>query len=135
VITALWIAGIYFTAVDLRSHRIPNKSLFVFSLALLVIARAQSLPIYFTSALIALIVGTLLSIFAGLGFGDVKLLTILSLFVVAPTRLDVAQFLFGLTMASAIALIFATLRAGKFHGSIPMAPSIFAGAILCASLT
>lgn len=135
MVTALWIAGIYFTAVDIRSHRIPNKVLLVFSLVLLIIAREQSLQIHFTFALITLIVGTLLSIFAGLGFGDVKLLTILSLFIVAPTRLDFAQFLFGLTIASAITLFFAALRAGKFQGSIPMAPSIFAGAILCASLT
>ena len=135
MITSLWIAGIYFTIVDLRSHRIPNKALLVFSLSLLVIAIVENLQIHFTSGLIALVVGTLLSIFAGLGFGDVKLLTILSLFVVAPTRLDLAQFLFGLTIASTLALIFAALRAGKFRGSIPMAPSIFAGAILCASLT
>lgn len=135
MVTALWISGIYFTAVDLRSHRIPNKALLVFSLGLLFFAKAQSLQIHFTFALITLIVGTLLSIFAGLGFGDVKLLTILSLFVVAPTRLDLVQFLFGLTIASAIALVFTAVRAGKFQGSIPMAPSIFAGAILCASLT
>ena len=135
MITSLWIAGIYFTIVDFRSHRIPNKALLVFSLSLLVIAIVENLQIHFTSGLIALVVGTLLSIFAGLGFGDVKLLTILSLFVVAPTRLDLAEFLFGLTIASTLALIFAALRAGKFRGSIPMAPSIFAGAILCASLT
>lgn len=135
MITALWIAGAYFAFVDIRSHRIPNKSLLLFSMVLLIIAMLDDRAVHFTSALIALVLGTVLSIFAGLGFGDVKLITILALFVIAPTRMDLAQFLFGFAIAATLLLIFTVIRRGKFYDSIPMAPSIFAGAILCASLT
>ena len=135
MVIALWIAGVYFSLVDFSSHRIPNKALLVFFSALLIIAMVQNLQIYFTCALVALGVGTSLSVFAGLGFGDVKLMTIIALFAVAPTRLDLAQFFFGLTIASMVSLIFVAVRAGNLRSSIPMAPSIFAGAILCATLT
>jgi Flp pilus assembly protein protease CpaA len=135
VLIALWLAGVYFSLVDFRSHRIPNKALFVFFSALLIIAMVQNRQIYFSYAIIALILGTSLSVFAGLGFGDVKLLTIIALFVVAPTRLDIAQFFFGLTIASMVTLILVAVRAGNLRSSIPIAPSIFAGAILSATLT
>lgn len=95
----------------------------------------QNRQVYFSCAIIALILGTSLSVFAGLGFGDVKLLTIIALFVVAPTRLDIAQFFFGLTIASMVTLILVAVRAGNLRSSIPIAPSIFAGAILSATLT
>ena len=135
MLIALWLAGVYFSLVDFRSHRIPNKALFVFFSALLIIAMVQNRQIYFSYAIIALILGTSLSVFAGLGFGDVKLLTIIALFVVAPTRLDIAQFFFGLTIASMVTLILVAVRAGNLRSSIPIAPSIFAGAILSATLT
>jgi hypothetical protein len=54
---------------------------------------------------------------------------------VAPTRLDIAQFFFGLTIASMVTLILVAVRAGNLRSSIPIAPSIFAGAILSATLT
>lgn len=104
-------------------------------MVLLIIAMLDDRAIHFASALIALVLGTVLSIFAGLGFGDVKLIAILALFVIAPTKMDLAQFLFGFAITATLLLIFTVIRRGKFYESIPMAPSIFAGAILCASLT
>ncbi len=135
MILALWISGLYFAFVDVRTHRIPNRSLLVLILILLAFAIRAGKDLFFVSALIALLLGTALSVFAGLGFGDVKLLTILSFFVIAPTRQDFLLFLSGVAIASALALIVALLRGGKSSDSIAMAPSIFAGAILCASLT
>jgi prepilin peptidase CpaA len=135
MLLALWISGLYFAFIDVRTHRIPNRSLLVLILILLGFAIHTGKDLFFVSALISLLLGTALSVFAGLGFGDVKLLTILSFFVIAPTRQDLLLFLSGVAIASALALIVALLRGGKSSDSIAMAPSIFAGAILCASLT
>jgi Flp pilus assembly protein protease CpaA len=135
MLIALIFSGIYFSWVDIKTHRIPNKSLAILLLVLFAISLFSKDGIYFTSAAIFIFAGTLLSVFAGLGFGDVKLLTLLSLFVIAPTRHDFELFLFGAACTAAIALALARSRGRKSSDAIAMAPSIFAGAILCASLT
>lgn len=89
---------------------------------------------YFLSSLLALLVGTLLSFFAGLGFGDVKLLAILSLFFLPADLEELSQFIAGISFSSGLLIAITLFRGGNSKDPMAFAPCIFAGAILCASL-
>ena len=135
MLATICIAGLYFSFVDLKSHRIPNRSLLILSVILLSIEIFTGQGIHFKSAAIALTVGTALSIFAGVGFGDVKLIFVLTLFVITPTQTGVELFLVGIAITSVVSLAVTLFRGGKSADPVALAPSIFMGAILCASFT
>lgn len=139
----LLVAGIHFSIIDIKSHRISNISLIYLTLILLIFSLGTGHDLYFESALIAFVVGIFFSFVAGLGFGDVKLLAILVLFTLSPEVAEVKQFVLGLLLSTVILLLSAVLvsaknqrrmpsMAGKF---MPFAPCIFAGSILCTSFS
>lgn len=121
-----WIA-----LVDLRTHRITNRALMVLAIASLVTTDLKRYTWFdhFFSTMIVLFVAIFLSVFCGLGMGDVKLLGILAIFVL-PTQAD-TYLIFLLTVAVAASAHAIFLSGGVLRKSlqIPLAPAILCGTI------
>jgi Flp pilus assembly protein protease CpaA len=121
-----WIA-----LVDLRTHRIPNRAVAILGITSLITIDVRSFAFreHFYITVIVLSVAIFLSIFCGLGMGDVKLLGVLALSVL-PSQADTYMiFLFTVAVtASAHAII---LSRGALCKSlqIPLAPAILCGTI------
>jgi len=127
VLTILaWIA-----LVDLRNHLITNKSVMVLAIASLATTDLQSYTFrdHLYVVIFVLSVAIFLSIFCGLGMGDVKLLGVLAIFVL-PTQAD-AYLIFLLTVAVTASTHALFLSRGDFRKSlqIPLAPAILCGSI------
>ena len=122
-----WIA-----LVDLRTHRIPNRALLILVIASLVTTDVRSFTfhdhLYMT--VIVLSVAIFLSIFCGLGMGDVKLLGVLAIFVL-PSQAD-TYMIFLLTVAVTASAHALFLSRGDLRKSlqIPLAPAILCGTIV-----
>jgi Flp pilus assembly protein protease CpaA len=84
---------------------------------------------HFYMTMIVLFVANFLSIFCGLGMGDVKLLGVLAMFVLPPKAATYEIFLFTVAVIAMVHAIF--LSRGNFRKSlqIPLAPAIFCGTI------
>ena len=122
-----WIA-----LTDARTHRIPNRELLI-----LVIASVASLHFedysvrnHLHISIVVISGSILLSYFCGLGMGDVKLLAVLSLFVLPPYFVSYQIFLLVVTL-TALAYSIITSR-GDFRKSVqvPLAPAIFLGILI-----
>jgi Flp pilus assembly protein protease CpaA len=127
VLTILaWIA-----LVDLRTHLITNKSVMVLAIASLATTDLQSYTFrdHLFVVIFVLSVSIFLSIFCGLGMGDVKLLGVLAIFVL-PTQAD-AYLIFLLTVAVTASTHAIFLFRGDLRKSlqIPLAPAILCGSI------
>ena len=122
-----WIA-----LIDARSHRIPNREILI-----LVIASVVTLDFEDYSArnhlhisIVVISVGILLSYFCGLGMGDVKLLAVLSYFVLPPY---IASYQIFLSVVTLTALAYSIIISrGDFRKSVqvPLAPAIFLGTLI-----
>jgi Flp pilus assembly protein protease CpaA len=126
VLILAWIS-----LVDLRTHRITNKAVMVLAIASLATTAANSFTYrdHFFMAIIVLLVAILLSVFCGLGMGDVKLLGVLAMLVLPPQAATYKIFLFTIAVTAMAHAIF--LSQGDFRRSlqIPLAPAIFCGTI------
>ena len=126
VLILAWIS-----LVDLRTHRITNKAVMVLAIASLATTVANSFTYrdHFFMAIIVLLVAILLSVFCGLGMGDVKLLGVLAMLVLPPQAATYMIFLFTIAVTAMAHAIF--LSQGDFRRSlqIPLAPAIFCGTI------
>jgi len=121
----------YIALIDLRTHRIPNREVLVLSIVSLasVIASGYSFRSHFLPTLIVLVLSGLLSVFCGLGMGDVKLLGVLAIFVLPPETASYKNFLFTVAITATVHAIF--LSRGDLRRSlqIPLAPAILCGTI------
>jgi Flp pilus assembly protein protease CpaA len=121
----------YIALIDLRTHRIPNREVLVLSIVSLtsVIASGYSFRSHFLSTLIVLLLSGLLSVFCGLGMGDVKVLGVLAIFVLPPETASYKIFLFTVAITATVHAIF--LSRGDLRRSlqIPLAPAILCGTI------
>ena len=121
-----WIA-----LVDLRSRRITNRAVMVLAIASLATTAANSFTFrdHFYMTMIVLFVALFLSIFCGLGMGDVKLLGVLAMFVLPSQAATYEIFLFTVAVTAMAHAIF--LSGGEFRKSlqIPLAPAILCGTI------
>ena len=121
-----WIA-----LVDIRSHRIPNRAVLILAIVSLVTIDVRSFTFHdhFYMTVIVLSVAIFLSIFCGLGMGDVKLLGVLAIFVL-PSQAD-TYIIFLLTVAVTASAHALFLSRGDLRKSlqIPLAPAIFCGTI------
>ena len=121
-----WIA-----LVDVRTHRIPNRTVLILAITSLATIdfRSFSFRDHFYVTIIVLSVAISLSIFCGLGMGDVKLLAVLAIFVL-PTHAGVYTiFLVTVALTASTHAIF--LSRGDLRKSlqIPLAPAILCGTI------
>ena len=122
-----WIA-----VIDARTHRISNKAVAALAVTGLATVDVQSFDVgrQLKAAMIVLVIGLLLSIFCGVGMGDVKLIVVLALFLLPPELATYQRFsLVVCLFAFAYALY---LSRGKIRQSvkIPLAPAIFVGTII-----
>ena len=122
-----WIA-----VIDARTHRIANKAVAALAVTGLATVDAQNFDVgrQLKAAMIVLVIGLLLSIFCGVGMGDVKLIGVLALFLLPPELAIYQRFsLIVCLFAFAYALY---LSRGKIRQSvkIPLAPAIFFGTII-----
>ncbi len=121
-----WIA-----LVDLRTHRIPNREVLILALASLVTTDVKSFASrdHLYVSIIVISITIFLSIFCGLGMGDVKLLGVLAIFVLPWQANTYMIFLVTVAVTASAHAIF--LSRGDLRKSlqIPLAPAIFCGTI------
>ena len=121
-----WIA-----LVDLRNHRIANSAVLILGIASLIAIDVRSFAFrdHFYMTIVVLFLAILLSIFCGLGMGDVKLLGVLAIFVLPSEADSYVIFLLVVAVTASAHAIF--LSRGELRKSlqIPLAPAIFCGTI------
>ena len=122
-----WIA-----VTDARTHRIANKAVVTLAVTGLVTLDIKNFDVgsQLQAAMSVLVIGLLLSIFCGIGMGDVKLIVVLALFLLPP---DLAMYRRFSLIVCLFAFAYALyLSRGKFRDSvkIPLAPAIFFGTII-----
>jgi len=117
--------------VDAKTHRIPNRQVLILSISAFftAVAEGYSFQEHLMASLIVLLFSGLLSIFCGLGLGDVKLLGVLAMFVLPA---EASTYKIFLVIAAITALLHAVfLSQGDLRKSlqIPLAPAILCGTI------
>lgn len=125
-VVLLLLFGIPISAIDLRTHRIPNRSLVAFALASMIGIFLSDSDGIFGRAIFALLTGfisLLCHLLTGraIGMGDIKLIACLSLLVGALSIL-----LNALIFATIFALIWRLKDRAK---RVPMAPWLFIGTL------
>jgi len=126
-----WIA-----LTDSRTHRIPNRLLFILGIASLVTANFEGYPLrnHLQAFIVVISAAIFLSYFCGLGMGDLKLLAILSFFVLPP---HLASYQIFLSVVTLTALAYSIIISrGDFAKSVqvPLAPAIFLGTLIAANV-
>jgi len=122
-----WIA-----LVDVRTHRITNKSVLLLAIISLITLDTShsNLGSQAFASLVVLILTLVLALFCGLGMGDVKLIAVLALFVLPPHAASYQIFIFSVSLS---ALIYALcISRGELRTliQIPLAPAIMFGTII-----
>jgi len=131
MLIALVLISLYISFQDVLHHRISNRVLFlslIFLLSLSVLTQRDLHPI---SGLCVLLLAPLI-LRAGIGAGDIKLLSLLAVFFIPLSWEIASEFLLSFTLISAILLLIALVRRQSFSGSIALAPAICGAVIWCA---
>ena len=131
MLIALVLISLYISFQDVLHHRISNRVLFlslIFLLSLSVLTQRDLHPI---SGLCVLLFAPLI-LRAGIGAGDIKLLSLLAVFFIPLSWEIASEFLLSFTLISAILLLIALVRRQSFSGSIALAPAICGAVIWCA---
>ncbi|MFM9151670.1 MAG: prepilin peptidase [Candidatus Planktophila sp.] len=123
---------IYISYVDFKSHRIPNTALvFMMPVAFIyfILGNFQWWDQLFATILLFMFL-LILWYFFDLGMGDVKLLTLLSLFIISSDVRSRLYFFTGISVASLIYILGLQLASRVRYRRIPLAPSISTATIL-----
>jgi len=131
MLIALILISIYISFVDIRTHRISNRTLiftflFLFSLSLFIQTSIHPL-----TALAVLSLSPLI-LWARIGGGDLKLLIVLCFFYIPITWGMASDFLLSFTLIATTFLVIQLIRFHSFAGSIALAPAICGAVIWCA---
>ena len=122
-----WIA-----LTDARTHRIPNRELLILVIASVVALNFEDYSVrnHVHISIFVIFIAIFLSYFCGLGMGDVKLLAVLSLFVLPPYFARYQIFLLVVTLTAVAYSII--ISRGDFRKSVqvPLAPAIFLGTLI-----
>ena len=100
---ALLIFSAWFSYVDLRYHRITNRALAIFSVVLSCLFFVEKSDLNLISAVLVFLFSILCYRF-GLGAGDVKLASLLSLFYLPNTLVAVSDALTGFLVISSLSV-------------------------------
>ena len=118
-----FLASIPISLADLRYNKIPNIYLSLLAIALIPVLVMNGLgPIQ------RLMIGaSFLAVLhlCGMGMGDVKLLTIIVVYLNISTDLSLVELFGYLLSIAALHIVAIGLKNRKFPKSIPLAPSIF----------
>ncbi len=129
---ALISFSIYISYNDLKSHRIPNKSLFCALLFFLSLALIQGAPVYPESAIVSILISPVL-IKLRVGAGDIKLLILFSFFFLPPALEISIRFLTALSVIATFLIFFTLFKEKTLRSSIALAPAICGAVIWSAS--
>ncbi len=128
---ALLIFSAWFSYVDLRYHRITNRALAIFSVVLSCWFIVEKSDLNLISASLVFLFSILCYRF-GLGAGDVKLASLLSLFYLPNTLVAVSDALTGFLVISSLSILVHLIFGRKLTDSIALAPAICGAFIWCA---
>ena len=122
-----WIA-----LTDARTHRIPNRILLILVIASVVTLDFEDYSVrnHVHISMVVIFIAIFLFYFCGLGMGDVKLLAVLSYFVLPPY---IASYQIFLSVVTLTALAYSIIISrGDFRKSVqvPLAPAIFLGTLI-----
>lgn len=123
---------LYISLIDLKFHRIPNVALLLLAplAALHFIASKTRWSDQFMPTIIFFLLLLILWYFFDLGMGDVKLLTLLSLFITPGEKEAYLIFLSIFSVATLIHLAALKFTSPTWDSRIPLAPSISIATIL-----
>ena len=129
---ALITFSIYISFIDLNSHKISNKSIFLAFISFSLLTLLQSARVYPATALFTLLSAPFILRFK-IGAGDIKLFAVLSLFFL-PISLDALfEFVSVFSIIAALLIVFTLLKERTLQSSIALAPAICGAFIWCAS--
>ena len=129
---ALITISIYISYIDLKSHRITNRSLLCALLLLFALALMQDAPVYPESAIFVTLISPAL-VKLRVGAGDIKLLILFSLFFLPPTLEISIRFLSALSVIAIFLIVFTLFKEKTLRSSIALAPAICGAVIWSAS--
>ena len=126
-----WIA-----LTDARTHRIPNRELLVLVIASLGTLNLEDYSVrkHLHSSIVVICVASFLSYFCGLGMGDVKLLAVLTIFVLPPYFASYQIFLSVVTLTALAYSIIISRGVFRKSVQVPLAPAIFLGTLIALHL-
>ena len=121
-----WIA-----LIDLRTHRIPNRALSILGITSLITidVRTFTLRGHIYMTVIVLLFAIFLSVFCGLGMGDVKLLGVLAISVLPSEAATYMIFLLTVAVSASAHALFLSRGDLRKSVQIPLAPAILCGTI------
>jgi Flp pilus assembly protein protease CpaA len=131
VLIALVGFSIYISFVDLKTHRISNRSLTLGAITFALLALFEDRSLYWSSGLLTLVLAPLF-LKAKVGAGDIKLMIILSIFFLPSNLSILLQFLPAFMFISGALLIFNFAKEKSLKSSIALAPAICGAVIWCA---
>jgi Flp pilus assembly protein protease CpaA len=131
MLAALVGFSIYTSLMDLKHHRISNRSLVLGAVTFSLLSLVQDRSLFWSSALITLVVAPVV-LKAGVGAGDIKLTIILSLFFLPSNLSTLLQFLPAFVVISSALLIFSFAKEKSLTSSLALAPAICGAVIWCA---
>jgi Flp pilus assembly protein protease CpaA len=121
-------AAVPISLADIKTFTIPNVYLWWLSLTCAPYLLLHGLgPI---TNLVGVILILVALFFLGLGMGDVKLMTIISILVNSDKAADFSLLALLILLSASSYAIIEALRNHRFPHTIPLAPSIFAGMAL-----
>jgi Flp pilus assembly protein protease CpaA len=131
MLIALVVFSIYISFVDLKHHRISNRSLTLGAITFALLALFEDRSLYWSSVLLTLVLAPLF-LKAKVGAGDIKLTIILALFFLPSNLSILLQFLPAFVSISSVLLIFNFSKEKSLKSSIALAPAICGAVIWCA---
>ena len=124
--------SVYISYIDLKSHKIRNKTLLCALSTLSALSIGQGQIFHLRIALVILLISPIF-LKLGVGAGDIKLSALFAVFF-APTSLRMAlDFTFVFSAIAAFLTLISAFKERSIHSSIALAPAICGAFIWCAS--
>ena len=129
---SLIVFSIYFSYIDLKSHKIRNRTILLALICFASLTLFESGAFYPQSSLLVLLCSPLALKFK-IGAGDVKLFATLSAFFLPLSLNATVQFLSAFSAIAALLMVITIIKARTLQSSIALAPAICGAFIWCAS--
>ena len=127
----LIVFSIWFSYFDLRYHRITNRSLGILFVGLSVALLVENSEFHVVSSVLVSLI-SVVGYKYGLGAGDVKLATVLSLYFLPVSHSAFSEAITGFLVISSISILLHLIFGRKLTDSIALAPAICGAFIWCA---
>ena len=129
---SLIVFSIYFSYVDLKVHKIRNRTILLALICFASLTLFEDGIFYPQSTLLALLCAPLALKFK-IGAGDIKLFAILSAFFLPLSINTIIEFLSAFSAIAALLVVIMIIKARTLQSSIALAPAICGAFIWCAS--